>query len=155
MSCLPRLRSPIRPYIYIYFTLGNQPRVRKNQAETTHQYWPKQPRAETTRAETTQDRNDSGPKGPVTAEWNKSEMTLQCSQEHSKEGKVWCLNDMNTVSCHSNRDVNWRPLFRAIHPLGRLKNPTSVILLVACRLNLQKRWSVQCTPEVMTRNRSS
>ena len=33
-----------------------------NQAETTHQIWPKRPRAEMTRAETTQDRNDSGPK---------------------------------------------------------------------------------------------
>ena len=36
--------------------------LEKNQAETTHQIWPKRPRAETTQAETTQGRNDSGPK---------------------------------------------------------------------------------------------
>ena len=41
--------------------------LKKNQAETTHQNWPKRPRAEATQAkmtqaETTQGQNDSGPK---------------------------------------------------------------------------------------------
>ena len=44
---------------------------RSNQSETTHQIWPKRPRAETTQSETTwvettQGRNDSGPKRPGT-----------------------------------------------------------------------------------------
>ena len=42
--------------------IRNQGGLKKIQAETTHQNWPKQPRAEMTQAETTQGHNDSGPK---------------------------------------------------------------------------------------------